>query len=332
MRPHGATICYGRVEVQHCEPDEITQMVQREFWDLSKEHSTLARDPEVRKEFTRHGDNPDEPKQGDTSAEERQQRSAGKLQKKVPGYGQIGNRDTWPHASDDFPPLPCPAQPWKVGISRDLNADGLHVEFHQFGAAEDRTRRPAGLRDLVKRHPFLERATRPENMVTGAASCGNTHPKHNTVLAEPQACAAPGMPSGEHCRTQPIRPPPGFQAHQHLFPQLFPTPQMAVQPRLSPLQMPTGPPVSQMKFTHEGPSQILFYLSPGQPSLPYVLPGNVLDPSCLPVGGPLWPSATLCRDNLPDNVSPNSFSRRFLTNTVTASSGLQRLDAAFRKH
>ncbi|KAJ8334659.1 hypothetical protein SKAU_G00402980 [Synaphobranchus kaupii] len=89
----------------------------------------------------------------------------------------------------------------------------------------------------------------------------------------------------------------------HLFPQLFPPQQMTLQPGLSPLQIPTAPPVNQMNVVQEGISPFILFLPPGQPAPPFLLPANIVNPSRLPGGGsPLWPSAPLCRNNFQDNV------------------------------
>ncbi|KAJ8395819.1 hypothetical protein AAFF_G00028660 [Aldrovandia affinis] len=180
-----------------------------------------------------------------------------------------------------------------ASTNRDLNADGQLMDFHSFGRAEDSARRPAGPRAHVKRHLFLERSTKPENIVTGAfndiplhgAAESESHLRSvgNAVLHDPHTWAASGMPTADHSPTKPVRPPPGFQPLQHLFPQLFPPPKMTLQPRLNPLQVPTGPPLNQMNFPHEVPSPFFLFL-PGQPAMPILFPGNVLDPSCLTSG------------------------------------------------
>ncbi|XP_064203710.1 uncharacterized protein LOC135261384 isoform X3 [Anguilla rostrata] len=395
----------------HSEQNKINQIVQQEFKGLPKGQNIWPRGSQVHRDFSCHSEDPHDSKQDGSSTEERQQRSPGKLLKRV--QGPKGKGVPWLPVIDEYPPLPCPAQPWNGRVyqrspaawpsppgssntggaqnvkeiqdflrnvllkpgqdetppnqqgflqgqsvpkgtmrtetsplhvvfneksdipeaetrrcqthtavsNHNLNADGLCVDFQSFGTAEDREIRPAGPCDKVKLHPCLERTTRPETKMTGAASC-DTYPKQNagafksippqgatelgshhrsagnTVLPGPHAL---GAPTADHCQTHPVRPPPGFQPLQQLFPQLFPPQQMTLQPGLNPLQMPTVPSVNQMNVVQEGiPPPIILFLPPGQPAPPFLMPAN------LPGGGPLWPSTPLRRDNFQANLSPNS--------------------------
>ncbi|KAJ8334658.1 hypothetical protein SKAU_G00402970 [Synaphobranchus kaupii] len=122
-----------------------------------------------------------------------------------------------------------PCQPHTAGVNHDPNADGLRADLHSFGTTDDGAKRPAGPRDDVKRHPCLERTTRPENVMT------DNHPKRNSrdfKSVPPRGAAEPGghlrntalpgpraigAPPADKCQTRPVRPPPGFQPLQRVL-------------------------------------------------------------------------------------------------------------------